>query len=96
MSEDIGSRIRGFLRPAAILTAPRLSAVMALGFVSLSIPILVFILVFNYSRTSAAILGTLDDQVSKARLVTIADAGHAPALLSERELAPLREFLLAN
>jgi pimeloyl-ACP methyl ester carboxylesterase len=32
----------------------------------------------------------------KARLVTITDAGHAPALLSERELAPIREFLLAG
>jgi pimeloyl-ACP methyl ester carboxylesterase len=30
-----------------------------------------------------------------ARLVTVADAGHAPALLTERELAPIRDFLLA-
>ena len=29
----------------------------------------------------------------KARLVTVADAGHAPALLTERELAPIRAFL---
>jgi adenylate cyclase len=74
MSEGIGSRIRAFRRPAAALTAPRLSAVMALGFVSLSIPILVFILVFNYSRTSAAIIANLDEQVAKARLVTIESA----------------------
>lgn len=31
----------------------------------------------------------------KARLVTIEGAGHAPALLSEGELRPIREFLLA-
>jgi pimeloyl-ACP methyl ester carboxylesterase len=30
----------------------------------------------------------------KARLVTIEGAGHAPALLSAREIAPIREFLL--
>jgi pimeloyl-ACP methyl ester carboxylesterase len=32
----------------------------------------------------------------KARLVTIEGAGHAPALLAEREMAPIREFLLAG
>jgi pimeloyl-ACP methyl ester carboxylesterase len=31
----------------------------------------------------------------KARLVTIAGAGHAPALLSDLEIRPIREFLLA-
>jgi pimeloyl-ACP methyl ester carboxylesterase len=31
----------------------------------------------------------------KARLVTIADAGHAPALLSPDQIGPIREFLLA-
>jgi adenylate cyclase len=74
MSEGIGNRIRAFSRPAAALSAPRLSVVMALGFVCLSIPILVFILVFNYSRTSAAILANLKEQVAKARLVTIESA----------------------
>lgn len=31
----------------------------------------------------------------KARLLTVEGAGHAPALLSDREIQPIREFLLA-
>ena len=31
----------------------------------------------------------------KARLITVADAGHAPALLSADQIGPIREFLLA-
>jgi len=56
------------------LATPKLSAVMALGFVSLSIPILIFILVYNYSRTSAAIIANLHEQVAKTRLATIDNA----------------------
>jgi adenylate cyclase len=74
MSDGIGSRIRTLSRLSAGLTAPRLSAVMALGFVSLCIPVLVFILAFNYSRTSAVIIAHLDEQVAKARLVTLESA----------------------
>lgn len=47
---------------------------MSVLFVSLSIPILVFILVYNYSRTSAAIITTLHEQVAKTRLATIDSA----------------------
>ena len=32
----------------------------------------------------------------RARLVTIPDAGHAPALLAETEIGPIREFLFAD
>jgi len=44
---------------------------MALLFVSLSIPILVFILVSNYHRTSAAIFATLREDGAKTRVATI-------------------------
>ena len=47
---------------------------MSLLFVCLSIPILVFILVFNYSRTSAAIIATLHSQVAETRLATVESA----------------------
>jgi adenylate cyclase len=49
---------------------------MAVLFVSLSIPILVFILVYNYHRTSAAILATLREEVAKTRVATIDSAQH--------------------
>src|SRR5262249_26572556 len=62
----------GFLSSA--LARPKLSAVMALLFVSLSIPILIFILIYNYQRTSAAIIATLHEQVAKTRLATVESA----------------------
>ena len=43
----------------AVLATPKLSAVMAVLFVSLSIPILVFILISDDHRRSAAIFATL-------------------------------------
>ena len=46
---------------------PRLSAVMAAIFVCLSIPILIFILAYNYYRISEAMMATLKDDVAKAR-----------------------------
>jgi hypothetical protein len=42
--------VRRFRLLAAVLETPKLSAVMALMFVCLSIPILVFILLYNYHR----------------------------------------------
>ena len=47
---------------------------MALLFVSLSIPILIFILVYTYNRTSAAIIANLHDQVAKTRTATVDSA----------------------
>jgi adenylate cyclase len=44
---------------------PKLSAIMAGFFVCLSIPILIFILVYNYHRNSEAILATLREEVAK-------------------------------
>ena len=43
----------------------------------------------------AAVADEMTRRGPKARLVTIDGAGHAPALLSEQELRPIREFLLA-
>src|SRR5262245_56959750 len=74
MSRTGTSRLPGSAFFGAALATPKLSAVMSLLFVSLSVPILIFILVYNYSRTSAAILATLHEQVAKTRLATIDSA----------------------
>jgi len=44
---------------------------MSLLFVSLSVPILIFILVYTYNRTSAVILSSLHEQVAKTRTATV-------------------------
>jgi adenylate cyclase len=44
---------------------PKLSAIMAGFFVCLSIPILIFILVYNYHRNSEVIIATLHEDVAK-------------------------------
>ena len=46
------------------LRAPRLSLVMLVLFVCFSIPILIFILVYNYQRNVAAMVSTLDKAVA--------------------------------
>jgi adenylate cyclase len=56
------------------IAALRLSAVMSGLFVLLSIPVLIFILVYNYERNSAAINTTLDDVVTKTKRASIEDA----------------------
>ncbi len=47
------------------LKTPKLSAIMAGFFVCLSIPILIFILFYNYHRNSEAIIATLHEEVAK-------------------------------
>jgi class 3 adenylate cyclase/ABC-type nitrate/sulfonate/bicarbonate transport system substrate-binding protein len=47
----------------AAMGRPRLSLVISLAFIGLSIPILIFILVYNYSKNSAAIVAALNDAV---------------------------------
>jgi len=42
---------------------PRLSLIMSLLFIGLSIPVLIFILLYGYSKNSAAIFSTLNDAV---------------------------------
>jgi class 3 adenylate cyclase/ABC-type nitrate/sulfonate/bicarbonate transport system substrate-binding protein/HAMP domain-containing protein len=54
--------------------ALRLSAVMSGLFVLLSIPVLIFILLYNYRENGVAIRATLKDQVSKTKQVSIDDA----------------------
>ena len=51
-----------------------LNAVMSGLFVLLSIPVLIFILLYNYHQNSAAIQATLKDQVSKARRASLEEA----------------------
>jgi adenylate cyclase len=52
----------------------RLSAVMSVLFVLLSIPVLIFILAYNYRQNAAAINATLNDVVTKTKQVSIEDA----------------------
>ena len=44
---------------------------------------------------TAAVANEMTRRGPKARLLTVAGAGHAPALLTEEQIAPIREFLLA-
>jgi class 3 adenylate cyclase/ABC-type nitrate/sulfonate/bicarbonate transport system substrate-binding protein len=55
----------GALMPAARMGRPRLSLVMSLLFIGLSIPILIFILIYNYNRNSAAMVSILNDAVAQ-------------------------------
>jgi class 3 adenylate cyclase/ABC-type nitrate/sulfonate/bicarbonate transport system substrate-binding protein len=51
----------GALPLVATMGRPKLSLIMSLLFIGLSIPILIFILIYNYSKNSAAIVSTLND-----------------------------------
>jgi class 3 adenylate cyclase/ABC-type nitrate/sulfonate/bicarbonate transport system substrate-binding protein len=55
----------GALTPATRIRRPRLSLVMSLLFIGLSIPILIFILIYNYNRNSAAMVSILNDAVAQ-------------------------------
>jgi adenylate cyclase len=57
----------------SVLGKPKLSAIMAALFVGLSIPILIFILAYNYYKTSQMIIATLHDEVTKTRQASIED-----------------------
>lgn len=63
-----------YRRDAHAFGAMRLSAVMSGLFVLLSIPVLVFILVYNYQQNAAAINATLNDAVAKTKQASIEDA----------------------
>jgi adenylate cyclase len=58
-------------RIGAALDTPKLSSVMSILFVCLSIPILIFILLYNYRTNSAAIVATLREQVAKTNLTGV-------------------------
>jgi class 3 adenylate cyclase len=68
------SRYSIFRFAAAAFATPKLSGVLSLVFVCLSIPILIFILLYNHHRTSAAIIANLHEQVAKTRLASIENA----------------------
>jgi adenylate cyclase len=61
-------------RNARAIGAVRLSAVMSGLFVLLSIPVLIFILVYNYRQNAAAINATLNDVVAKTKQASIENA----------------------
>ena len=44
----------------------------------------------------AAVADEMTQRGPKARLLTVAEAGHAPALLTDTQIRPIREFLLAQ
>ena len=58
-------------RLKAALGTPTLSVVMSVLFVCLSIPILIFILLYNYRTNSAAILSTLREEIAKTNQASI-------------------------
>jgi class 3 adenylate cyclase/ABC-type nitrate/sulfonate/bicarbonate transport system substrate-binding protein len=63
-----------YRRNARVLGELRLSGVMSGLFVLLSIPVLIFILVYNYQQNSGAINATLNDVVTKTKQVSIEEA----------------------
>jgi class 3 adenylate cyclase len=54
----------------------RLSVVMSVLFFLLSIPVLIFILAYNYRQNVAGINATLKDAVTKTKQISIEDAGN--------------------
>jgi adenylate cyclase len=58
-------------RLGAAIGTPKLSSVMSILFVCLSIPILIFILLYNYRTNSAAIVATLREQVARTNLTSV-------------------------
>src|ERR1700722_12894718 len=63
-----------YRRPARTIGVLRLSAAMSGLFVLLSIPVLLFILAYNYWQNSATINATLNDVVAKTKRASIDDA----------------------
>src|SRR5262249_18436659 len=56
---------------AGAFKKPKLSAIMAGLFVCLTIPALIFILLYNYHRNAIAIMTTLQEGVTKARQASV-------------------------
>jgi class 3 adenylate cyclase len=73
-SSEPGFKLSERLRSSIALKQPKLSAVMSGLFVLLSIPVLIFILVYNYQQNSTAINATLNDVVAKTKRASIEDA----------------------
>jgi class 3 adenylate cyclase/ABC-type nitrate/sulfonate/bicarbonate transport system substrate-binding protein len=56
---------RGALRLVSAMGRPRLSLIMSLLFIGLSIPILIFILIYNYNKNAAGMLSILNEAVAQ-------------------------------
>ena len=67
----------------------RLSVVMSALFVLLSIPVLIFILLYNYYKNASAIEATLTDEVAKTKQVSIEEVENlfSPVAATLRMLA---------
>jgi class 3 adenylate cyclase/ABC-type nitrate/sulfonate/bicarbonate transport system substrate-binding protein len=61
---DIFGRL-GALPRFVKMRRPRLSLIMSLLFIGLSIPVLIFILIYNYNKNSAGIVSILNDAVAQ-------------------------------
>ena len=55
----------GALPRFVTMRRPRLSLIMSLLFIGLSIPVLIFILIYNYNKNSAGMVSTLNDAVAQ-------------------------------
>lgn len=67
-------RVRDHLQDAK--NKLKLSSVMSALFVCLSLPILIFILAYNHSRNSDAIMALLQEQVAKSRNASVDSVGN--------------------
>jgi class 3 adenylate cyclase/ABC-type nitrate/sulfonate/bicarbonate transport system substrate-binding protein len=61
----------GALPPLVTMGRPRLSLIMSLLFIGLSIPILIFILIYNYNKNSAGMVSILNDAVAQTSLAGV-------------------------
>ena len=61
----------GALRLYARIGQPRLSLIMSLLFIGLSIPILIFILIYNYNKNSAGMVTILNDAVAQTSQASV-------------------------
>ena len=77
----------GALPLVARVARPRLSLVMSLLFIGLSIPILIFILIYNYNKNSAGMVSILNDAVAQTsragveRTANLIDSSETPLRL---------------
>ena len=60
----------------AKMAQPRLSLIMSLLFIGLSIPILIFILIYNYNKNSAGMVSILNDAVAQTSRASIERTGN--------------------
>src|SRR4029077_45427 len=59
------------LGPFARMGRPKLSLIMSLLFIGLSIPVLIFILIYNYNKNSAGIVSILDEAVAQTSRASV-------------------------